>query len=255
MWEPLSVDGGKFATRVWREGSGPPLLYLHGLDGVPSEEPFLRELATARTVIAPEHLGFGESVGLDTIDDILDITLYHRSVIDALGLDTVDVLGHSLGGMFAAELAAISPSTVGRLILVDALGLWRDDHEVPDIFVLSPRRQAGLLWHDPESEVASTVRGPQGVDGALQRNANLGAATKFLWPIPDRGLHKRLGHIAAPTLLIWGESDGWVVPAYGEMFAAGIPNARLEIVRGAGHNPMLEQRQAFLSAVDEFLGA
>ena len=123
MWEPLSVDGGKFATRVWREGSGPPLLYFHGLDGVPSEEPFLRELATARTVIAPEHLGFGESVGLDTIDDILDITLYHRSVIDALGLDTVDVLGHSLGGMFAAELAAISPSTVGRLILVDALGL------------------------------------------------------------------------------------------------------------------------------------
>ena len=121
--------------------------------------------------------------------------------------------------------------------------------------MLSPRRQAGLLWHDPESEVASTVRGPQGVDGALQRNANLGAATKFLWPIPDRGLHKRLGHIAAPTLLIWGESDGWVVPAYGEMFAAGIPNARLEIVRGAGHNPMLEQRQAFLSAVDEFLGA
>jgi pimeloyl-ACP methyl ester carboxylesterase len=254
----LAVAGGNFRVRLWDGGRGDPLLFLHGYDGHPGEAPFLEELAKGRRVIAPEHPGFGDSTGIEHIDDILDMTLYYRQFIEALGLDRVDLMGHSLGGMFAAELAAICPQVVKRLVLVSPFGLWLEDAQIPDLFIMSPPQLQRATWHDSESNVAqqalsAQANGKSGTAAIVNRAGNLSTAGKFLWPIPDRGLAKRLGLIKAPTQVIVGESDKLIGKAYGEAFAARIGGAKLAVIPEAGHLPMYEQPEAFGQVIEGFL--
>ena len=253
MESEVSLADGLFQVRLWSEGSGEPLLYLHGFEGHPGDAPFLQRLAKQRRVLVPHHPGFSGTGGLDGIDGILDLTLLYRDLLDAVGAGRTDVIGHSLGGMFAAELAAVCRPYVRKLILVDAFGLWLDDAPIPDPFVMSPRHLGTVLWHDPEGDVAKAAAPPRGGAAAIERTQNLGAATKFLWPIPDRGLRKRLRHIRAPTLVIWGASDRLIGSEYADAFHAAIPGSRLVTVENAGHLPMLEQPDAFAAAVDAFL--
>lgn len=109
---------GPFDVRLWSGGSGPPLLYLHGFEQHPGAAPFLAKLAESRAVRAPEHPGYGSSSGFEAIEDIFDVTLHYRRLVESWNLGPVDVVGHSLGGMFAAELAAVAPHLVRRLVLV-----------------------------------------------------------------------------------------------------------------------------------------
>src|SRR5215217_2900851 len=218
---------GDCRVRIWDEGTGPPLLYLHGFERHPGDAPFLRRLAENYRVIAPETPGYGESSGLESIDGILGLTLHHRQLVESLSLERADVVGHSLGGMFAAEFAAICPHRTRRLVLVDAYGLWSDDLPVPDPFVLSPKRLEAAKWADPESPPAEpSIAAPDPDDpnaAALDRARNLAAATKFMWPFAERGLRRRLPFVQAPTLVIHGERDALVPLAYADEFARLIP--------------------------------
>jgi pimeloyl-ACP methyl ester carboxylesterase len=256
----LSVGGGQYRIRLWTDGQGAPLLFLHGFEAHPGDAAFLQRLAQNRRVFAPEHPGFGESTGIDEIDGILDMVLYYRQLIETLGLQQVDVIGHSLGGMFGAELAAICPEYVRKLVLVAPFGLWLDEHQVPDMFVMNPGQIHRATWHNPEGPIAqqalsAATNGATGTTAIVTRAMNLSAAGKFLWPIPDRGLVKRLPLIKAPTLVLTGESDRLVAAAYGNAFAARIARARHSVIAGAGHFPMSEQEDAFIEAVEGFLGS
>jgi pimeloyl-ACP methyl ester carboxylesterase len=267
MWSTteLAIGEARFKVRILIEGEGSPLLYLHGFDGHPGEAPFLQRLASAtgRRVYAPETPGCGESTGIEQIDDIVDMTLFHRQLVETLGLGAsgVDVVGHSLGGMFAAEFAALCPQLTRRLVLVSPFGLWLDEAQVPDLFAMSPGQLQRSTWHDPESPVAQQTLTAMangaggGVAAAVMRAGNLSTAGKFLWPIPDRGLLKRLPFVKAPTLVVVGASDKLVGPTYGEAFASGIAGARLATIANAGHSPMIEQPEEFERVVTEFLGA
>ena len=126
-------------------------------------------------------------------------------------------------------------------------GLWDDANPLPDAFSLAPPAFAAAKWAKPETAPAAT-------EDPITRQRNLGAATKFLWPIPDRGLIRRLPFIEAPTLVLHGAQDGLVPPAYGQRLAALIPNAGFQAIEGAGHMPMLEAEDAFIDAVTSFLG-
>ena len=254
----VSLRDGKLKIRVLEGGSGEPLIYLHGEDGLPGWAPYLDQLAHEFTVYAPYHPGVGPSTGLEHLDELWDLVLVYEEILDALGIQRTTLVGHSYGGMIAAELAAHSPHRIHRLVLIGALGLWLGDTPVTDFFVLSPEEWAKAAWYDPTSEVArAALAEPEDPDAraeaSLDRTKTLAAIGKFVWPIPERGLRKRVHRITAPTLLIWGTADGIVPPAYGEKFQRLIPGSRLVMLDQSGHVPQQECPQQFRSALSQFL--
>jgi pimeloyl-ACP methyl ester carboxylesterase len=246
---------GAYDIRSWSAGTRAPLLYLHGFEQHPGDAPFLKTLAKSHTVMAPEHPGYGESTGIEDISHILDVSLHFRELVENWGKGPVDVVGHSLGGMFAAEFAATSPHLVRRLVLVAPYGVWLDEEPALDPFVLPVEVMKKAKWHDPNAADGETSVLTEGdvAERMIFRVKNLGSASKFMWPIPDRGLSRRLRYIKAPTLVIRGASDGLVPASYAQTFVDGIPGARLKQIAAAGHLPMVEQPEAFLAAVEEFL--
>jgi pimeloyl-ACP methyl ester carboxylesterase len=246
---------GEIVVRVWRGGKGAPLLYLHGFEGHPGSAPFLEALCERFEVCAPEAPGFGQSGSIEALHDLLDLGLHQRSLVEAWGRGPVQVLGHSLGGMFAAELAAVAPQVVSKLVLVNPFGLWLDDAPLPDPFTQSPDALARLKWHDAANAAKQPTAFDEAADGnkGTFRTINLSAATKFLWPLPDRGLTRRARYISAPTLIVHGENDGLIPLRYSEALAGLIPGAKVKRIRDAGHYPMVEQEAAFLDAVETFL--
>jgi pimeloyl-ACP methyl ester carboxylesterase len=258
--ETVSVRDGMFSVQTRRGGSGEPLLFLHGAGGAPATaEPWLEALAQRYEVIVPSHPGWGDSTGIDHLDDVIDMALFYHDYIDALGLASVNVMGTSLGGMFAAEVAAISPSYVKKLVLVDPAGLWLDEAPMADFFIMSPKELGEIMWADPE---AAAARMPQ-IDpedreaqakAMLTREKAMSATGKFIWPIADKGLKKRIHRIKAPTLIIWGEKDGLIPPVYGPLFQKSIRGSQLVTIPNAGHVPMVENPDTFVKAVSDFLG-
>jgi len=251
----------QITTRVHRAGSGDPLVFLHGAAGL-QWDAFLDGLAERFTVYAPEHPGttLGDPDGIKALDDLWDLVLYYDELFDALGLDAPAVVGHSFGGMVAAEVAATFPRRVSKLVLISALGLWRDDAPVPNFMVMTPQELVPLVVADPNGPVAATLlqepdlESEAGQTAVLQATWSLACTGKFVWPIPDRGLAKRLHRIAAPTLIVWGHQDRLVTSVYADEFQRAIAGSRVEVLEGAAHMPQLEQPERTLAAVTEFLG-
>ncbi len=253
----LSLRDGMFQAHVAHGGSGEPLLFLHGSGGLHEGE-YLDLLAERYTVYAPWHPGFGPSQGIEHIDDIIDLALYYHDLMDELGLESAHVVGHSLGGMLAAELAALCSHRVRRLVLANPVGFWRDEDPVLDFLTLPPDQLLPYILHDPQSEaVREAFPAPESQDDVIealfQRMQSFTTAGKFLWPIPDRGLKRRIHRIQAPTLIVWGESDRLVPPSYAEDFRSQIKNARVVILKDCAHMPMFEKRDDFVALVTEFL--
>lgn len=255
----VSVRGGEFETPVYRKGAGEPLLWLHGAGGMgPGFTPDLDALAEHYDVIAPVTPGFDDTPGLEKIDDIHDLVIYYQDFCDALGLTSFRLAGHSLGGMFAAEFAAARPDMVKKLMLVDPVGLWMDETPVTDIFTLLPSELPGVLYADPKGPAAAAMMKPPANDEELEqamymRLVNFSATGKFIWPIPDKGLKKRIHRVTAPTLLVWGKEDRLVPPVYADEFARRLPDARVQTVDGAGHAPHQEQPETVARMVRDFL--
>ena len=254
----LSVRNGMFNIQLRTEGSGDPLLFLHGAGGLRGWDPFLAELAKSFTVYAPSHPGFESSSGLDEIDDVIDLVVYYNDFLDAVGLESAHIVGHSLGGMFAAELAALSPQRARKLVLVNAVGLWIDANPVADFFAMTPAELAVALWHNPESDAAKAMFAvpedeQEQLEAFLLRSQHLATAGKFMWPIPDKGLKKRIHRISAPTHIIWGQSDGLTPVAYAQEFQSHIPGSQVTILQGCAHLPMYEDPEGFVQTVSGFL--
>jgi pimeloyl-ACP methyl ester carboxylesterase len=251
----LDVAGGRRKIRVFEAGSGPPLVFLHGAGGLTEDSPFLAALARRWHVFAPLLPGYGESEGAESLRDMLAVTLHSFDVVDALGLDRPILVGHSMGGMIAAEMAAVAPREVERLGLIAPAGLWLDDHPVPDLFSKLPHELPALLFHDAAlGERMMTAGGdfddPKVLEAFIIRNTRqLAIAGKLLFPVPDRGLDERLYRIRAKTVLIWGDSDRVIPPPYGDAFRRGITGVELVRIPAAGHMVIVEQPDAVVAAL------
>ena len=256
----VSVRNGMFQTEVLEDGDGPPLLYLHGVDGVRAGDPFMARLAQRYRVVAPLTPGFGASAGTENLRDIHDLIYYQLDLLDALGLRDLPVVGHALGGMFAAEIAAVQPERVRALVLIDAFGLWDARYPVADFFAMSPKALAAATYFDADTpEAQAAAQAPEDNEAyvafALERAKSLATAAKYLWPLPNRGLADRAHRIAAPTLVLWGERDGIAPPQYAQIFKALIPQSEVTIIERAGHLPQVEQLDATSEAIEHFLAA
>jgi pimeloyl-ACP methyl ester carboxylesterase len=251
----LGVAGGRHKIRVFEAGAGRPLVFLHGGGGLTEDSPFLAALARRWHVFAPLLPGYGDSEGAEGLRDMLPVTLRSFDVIDALGLDRPFLVGHSMGGMIAAEMAAVAPREVERLGLIAPAGLWLDAHPVPDLFSKLPHELPALLFHDPAfgervMTAGADLDDPKFLEAFIVRNTRqLAMAGKLLFPIPDRGLDERLYRIRAKTVLIWGESDRVLLPAYGDAFCRGVAGAELVRVPASGHMVIVEQPEAVVAAL------
>ena len=257
----VELGQGRAPVEVWQAGQGTPLVFLHGAGGLMPDDRFFQALAAQFYVHAPLLPGYGGSEGEDELKDMLDTTLHTGDVIDALGLTGAALVGHSMGGMIAAELAALAPNDVSRLALIAPAGLWLDDHPVEDLFAKLPFELPELLFHDVALGESLLTAGldledPAFLSEFLIGNARrLGMAGKLLFPIPDRGLSRRLHRIKVRTLILWGASDRLISPVYGDAFAAAIPNSELEIVAEAGHLVTLEKPGRVVDAIATLVNA
>ncbi len=250
-----AAPGVEYEIEVWQSGSGPDLLFLHGAGGLLRDDPFLAALARHFRVSAPLLPGYGTSTGDVHLRDMLDFSLLGYDIWDALKLHRPLVVGHSMGGMIAAEMAAIAPDRIDRLALLCPAGLWLDDHPVTDIFTALPFELPSLLLHDPELNGALLSAGgdfddPEFLTGFMVENSRrLTTAGKLLFPVPDRGLANRMYRIRARTEVLWGKSDRLIPPEYAREFARLMPNASARLFDEAGHMLPYEQTDAVVAAL------
>ncbi len=254
----ISLRGGDFDAEVLKDGSGPPLLYLHGAVGQKGWAPFLDALAQNFTVYAPYMPGYSKSNGLEKLDDVIDLALYQLDLLDALGVSKTHLVGHFLGGMIAAEIAALSPSYVDKLVLAAPAGTWRDSDPVADLLAMTDSELQDNLWSSASSSMSLSPADFEATSRlkaslAADRMQDLTAAGKFLWPIPDRGLKRRAYRIKSPTLVLWGENDRIIPPVYADDFTALVSGSQVSVIPNAGHLLMIERAEVFSAAVADFL--
>jgi len=257
-----TTRGARCQVAMAGPAEGEPIVFLHGAVGPVGQEAFISSLGEAGwRVYAPELPGYGTSTGEDLLEDMLDFTLHGWDVVDALGLDRPVVIGYSMGGMIAAEMAAVSNLRPAAVVLIAPTGLWDDDHPIPDLFSLLPFQFAPLLFAD-EALGASLLTGGLDFDDLealkdffILNARRLGTAGKILFPIPNRRLSKRLYRLRAPTLLVWGAADTYHPPAYADLWHALIPHAAVKVLDGAAHMIPHEQPAQLATEITGFLTA
>jgi pimeloyl-ACP methyl ester carboxylesterase len=253
VWEKSGREEG-----AQESGAGEPLGFLASLGGCSHWTPFLERLAERRRLVVPSLPGFpGGGSGHKKLDDLPDWIAATLDLLEAAGLEGADLVGHGVGGVLAAEVAALSRATVRRLVLIAPLGLFDAAEPVADAWARRASELPALLSTRPEA-FAKELLPPEGCDEVewqieLLRASE--AAARLLWPTADRGLAKRLHRIQAPTLLLWGSEDRLVPASYAKRFADGIAGAAsLRSIEGAGHRVDFDAPAATADAILEFLG-
>jgi pimeloyl-ACP methyl ester carboxylesterase len=254
--ETVALPGREIVLR--HGGDGPPLVYLHSAMGEGAMWlPFFQTWSKRYHVYVPLHPGFGKSGGFDRIDTIEDMAFHYAELIDALGLETFVLGGHSLGGWIAAEYALRWPERVQKLFISCAPGLWVDDQPLPDLFRLLQHRDKirELVFHDPNGPIATMIVKDQPDEAQLIFGMQaMSVLARLVWRRPyNPRLAERLYRITCPTLLIWGDDDRLVPLAYGEAYRRYLPHAELAVIRDCGHLPMFEKEAEYVDRVLAFL--
>jgi len=239
---------------VMRAGQGMPLLFLHGARGAPRWLPFMGALAQRFDVIVPEHPGFGRSETPEWLDNIGDLAFFYLDFIERLELERVNLVGNSLGGWIAAELAVRSTRDLATLTLVAPAGIHVKGQQKGDIFMWSREQLTRNLFVDQKiAEFA--LAAPVSEAEQDQNLKNALAVAKLGWQprLYNPHLAKWLHRIDVPTLVLWGDGDKLIPPTYGAAFRDLIPGSRLEIFERCGHLPHIERADKFVSTVASFI--
>ncbi len=253
-----SVKVFDMKIEVVRQGRGTPVVVFYDEEALALDSPVLDRLAAGgREVIVVSPPGFGKSDRPDWIDSVDDCAYICLDALDALKVKDADVIGFGLGGWIAAEMAIKTTRNMRRLVLVDPFGIkvgGRFDRDIQDIWFLSPQKVQELKYADvAKGSIDYTVM-PESKLTTIARNKE--SYARFCWQpyMHNPKLKDRLHRIDVPTLVVWGEKDGIITPAYGRAFAKQIKGAKFAVIKGAGHFPHVEQPDALLKLIDGFLG-
>jgi pimeloyl-ACP methyl ester carboxylesterase len=250
--EHLTLNGARIHLR--RAGSGAPLLFLHGAGGVTDWLPWFDELARERTLLVPDHPGFGDSDTPGWLFGMGDVAYHYLDLIEHLGLRDLDVIGHSMGGWIAAEIAVRNPQALRSLTLIAPAGVRIKGILSGDIFMWSPEERARNLFDDPELAAQALAAGsdPKQLEARLKNSyasARLGWQPRLFNPELQRWLHR----IKAPLQLIWGEGDKVLPVDYARAWTDALPQARLAKFARCGHLPHVERPSETANVVQSFL--
>ena len=258
-WTEASTQIAGVNLHVVTGGSGEPLLVLHDELGQTTPLRYAEELAQDFTIHMPAHPGFGITERLDWVMSVRDLAGWYLRAIEELGLERINVLGFSLGGWIAAEMACQSPQTFKKMALVAPAGIKPPTGEILDMFLIVAKEylEASVLERDstPEySTICPEEASPEQVE--LWESAREEAARLTWRPYM---YHPALPHLLGrlkdlPTLLVWGEQDAVIPSSAGEAYQQAIQGARLEILPGCGHHPELEKTEEFVGLVRDFSG-
>ncbi len=239
--------------RIHVAGDGPPLLFLHGASGS-DWRPDYDRLAQHWKVYLPEHPGFGVTERPDWLESVQDLAIWYMDLIDHLQLGQVHLVGHSLGGWTAAELASLCSHDLRKLVLVDAVGLRIPGEKRLDMFLASPEEIADAVYYREElaQRVLNVPSSPEAQRAAI-RNRNMTARLAWNPYFCNPSLEQRLRRIDVPTLVVWGKQDGLVPVAHAALYAERIPGARVAVMDECGHVPHVEQAEQFARVVADFL--
>jgi pimeloyl-ACP methyl ester carboxylesterase len=245
------IDGCK--VRIMRKGEGAPLLFLHGASGAAVWLPFMDALSKDFDVIVPEHPGFGKSEDPEWLDGIEDLAFFYLDLIAQMGLGNVHVVGTSLGGWIAAEMAVRDCSAFLSLTLVAPAGISVPGVPRGDMFMWSHEETAKNLFHDPAW--AARMPAPANDDEMMVSLKNRMTTAKLGWSprMHNPNLRKWLHRITVPTMILWGDDDKLMPPEYGPAYRDLIPNAKLEIIAACGHLPHVEKQKEFTEKTLSFI--
>jgi pimeloyl-ACP methyl ester carboxylesterase len=246
------TDIGAVEVTVTERGEGHPYLLLHGGAGPQSVTGFADLLASAgpARVITPTHPGFGGTPRAEALASPAGLAALYIGLLDELDLDNVTVIGNSIGGWIAAEMAIRGSARISGIVLVNAVGIQVPEYPVADFFVLTMDQVVELSYHDPARFRIDPATVPAAQQAVMA--GNRAALATYAPSMVDPTLRDRLGGVSVPALVLWGESDQIVVPDYGRAFAAAIPAAEFRLLTETGHVPQIETPQQLLAPIQEF---
>ncbi|MCU1475383.1 MAG: alpha/beta hydrolase [Subtercola sp.] len=259
MSESIVYVGGA-RIHLLRQGTGSPLLYIHGSGDAGGWLPAQSELASHYTVYRPDLPGYNGSDRRPDITSVAEMAASVWQLLDEVFVGEVRIIGSSLGGWIAAEMAAVNPSRVSHLVLLDAVGLEPSGGFPVDQFSMSGPEIVRAVYHSDDlraavgADTAERLKNP----GAAERMAGNASMTRLLGEHPyfhDPSLPARLGGVEAKTLIVWGADDGLVPVSCGLLYEQLIPDARLVVLADCGHLPLVEQPAAALAEIVPFLAS
>jgi pimeloyl-ACP methyl ester carboxylesterase len=238
-----------------RGGKGAPLLFLHGVQGLPATIAALELLAQRFEVLAPDHPGFGRSDTPDWLDDVPDLAFFYLDLLDTLDLEGVHVVGASLGGWIAMEMAIRAPARVKSLTLADAAGIRVAGVPRGDMFIANPAELARLLFSSEDAAASWFAHWQGSPEGLALYDKNRHAAAKYTWQprLYDPQLEKWLHRIDLPTQILWGTADRLIPPAHAERLAVLIQGAETAMIPDCGHMAEIERPELFAETVSRFI--
>ncbi|HVL35829.1 MAG TPA: alpha/beta hydrolase [Burkholderiales bacterium] len=244
----IEIRGARVHLR--RGGSGAPLVFLHGASGAPVILPFLEKLAQRFEVLVPEHPGYGASEEPAWLDTIHDAAYAYLDFLEALQLREVVLVGNSLGGWIAMEIAVRDCSRLKSVVLVSPAGIAAPGVQPADIFLLSPEETVRRLFHDQklaEARLAEPLSA-EAIDVALK---NRHTTARLAWEprLHDPHLPKWLHRIRVPVKIIWGREDRILPVQYVEEYRRLLPGAAIHVMDGVGHLPHAERPDDFVDLV------